>query len=311
MPNLLDDFDYRKSLLVSVGLGEGEERLFGFLEWLISEPITNSIIEGIKSAVNIEDILGEWYKKRTVASSLEEIVAIGLFLMSQSNKEENLVTIAAQRGILSETCAIYPRDHFPDLMQRFIEPAIEYIRRELESQTMDYAKELIESSKHTLATEYPLAITKSLEKFFRDYPEYKRNAFIMMTFSETKPHELIIKAIESTLKKYGIHALRADSKQYHDDLLPNVLTYIYGCYFGIAVFERLEEDDFNPNVSFEVGYMHALDKSVCLLKDKTLATLQTDLVGKIYRPFDTHDAQGTIPLVIEAWLRDKDIIGMS
>ena len=63
------------------------------------------------------------------------------------------------------------------------------------------------------------------------------------------------KAIQSTLGTFGIAALRADDKEYHDDLLPNVLTYIYGCRFGIAVFERLEAEDFNPNVSLEVGYM--------------------------------------------------------
>lgn len=78
--------------------------------------------------------------------------------------------------------------------------------------------------------------------------------------------------------------------------------------FGLAVFERLEEDDFNPNVSLEVGYMHALKKSVCLLKDRTLKTLQTDLVGKLYKIFDPQDPEATIPDELEKWIRDKDII---
>jgi len=104
--------------------------------------------------------------------------------------------------------------------------------------------------------------------------------------------------------------LRADDKQYHDDLFPNVLTYMYGCRFGIAVFERLEEDDFNPNVSLEVDYMNALKKSVCLLKDKTLKTLQTDLVGKLYKIFDPQDIINTIPSELEKWLRDKDLINI-
>jgi len=158
--------------------------------------------------------------------------------------------------------------------------------------------------------QYPLEITESLERFLRDYPEIHRNAFVMMKFGKTKAHDLIIDAIRSTLDQYSIHALRADDKQYHDDLFPNVLTYIYGCRFGIAVFERLEEDDFNPNVSLEVGYMIALKKSVCLLKDKTLKNLHTDLVGKLYKTFDPQDAENTIPPDLEKWLRDKDLINI-
>ncbi|MCX5713215.1 MAG: hypothetical protein NT033_00025 [Candidatus Omnitrophica bacterium] len=88
--------------------------------------------------------------------------------------------------------------------------------------------------------------------------------------------------------------LRADDKCYHDDLFPNILTYLWGCSIGIAVFERLEADEFNPNVSLEVGYMRALGKPICLLKDKTLRTLQTDLIGKLYTPFDPQNPEGSI-----------------
>ena len=89
---------------------------------------------------------------------------------------------------------------------------------------------------------------------------------------------------------------------------PNILTYIYGCEFGIAVFERIETDEFNPNVSLEVGYMLALRKSVRLLKDKTLETLHTDLVGKLYRPFDPQDISDTVSKELMKWLSDKDIV---
>ena len=110
------------------------------------------------------------------------------------------------------------------------------------------------------------------------------------------------------LKKYGINALRADDKQYHEDLYWNVLTYIYGCNFGIAVFERLEDDLFNSNVALEVGYMRALSKPLCLLKDRTIATLQTDLIGKLYKSFDPQDPKSSIPPELRKWLTDQGII---
>jgi len=97
------------------------------------------------------------------------------------------------------------------------------------------------------------------------------------------------------LSQNGIVGLRADDKQYHDNLLRNVLTYIHGCNMGVAVFERIEADSFNPNVSFEVGYMRALNKPVCLLKDRTMKTLYTDLLGELYKSFDPQSPNDSIP----------------
>lgn len=44
---------------------------------------------------------------------------------------------------------------------------------------------------------------------------------------------------------------------------------MHGCEFGVAVFDRITEDDFNPNVTLEVGYMLGMGRNVLLLKDKT------------------------------------------
>ena len=127
----------------------------------------------------------------------------------------------------------------------------------------------------------------------------------MMQFGETPAHKAITQAIRDALNVRGIIGVRADDKRYHDDLFPNVLTYMYGCGLGIAVFERLEADETNPNVALEVGYLFAMQKPVCLLKDRTLRTLQADLVGKLYDPFDPQDPMGTIQPVVQKWLSDK------
>jgi hypothetical protein len=154
----------------------------------------------------------------------------------------------------------------------------------------------------------PVEIHESLRLFKADHPDPRKVAFIMMRFGNTKAHTDIVTGIQNALNTHGITAVRADDKQYHDDLFPNVLTYVYGCAFGIAIFERIETEEFNPNVALEVGYMFALKKSVCLLKDKTLKTLQADLVGKLYRVFDPLDPIKTIPGELSRWLQDKRII---
>ncbi len=154
----------------------------------------------------------------------------------------------------------------------------------------------------------PVEIIDSLKSFQQDHRDQSKAAFIMMQFGATKAHENIVRGIRSVLGNQGISALRADDREYHADLFSNVLTYIYGCSFGIAVFERIEVEQFNPNVSLEVGYMMALRKPVCLLKDKTLKTLQTDLVGKVYRQFDPQAPEKTIAKALTKWAKDKEII---
>jgi hypothetical protein len=154
----------------------------------------------------------------------------------------------------------------------------------------------------------PVEITKSLERFRSDFPDNTRLAFIMMQFGTSSTHEKILAAIKSALQAHNMVALRADERQYHDDLFYNILTYIYGTRFGIAVFERIEADTFNPNVSLEVGYMLGLGKSVCLLKERTLKMLNSDLVGKLYRPFDMQNPQKSIPPELFAWMDDKGFI---
>ena len=151
----------------------------------------------------------------------------------------------------------------------------------------------------------PKELSESLERFYADHPDSSKVAFVMMQFGHTPAHEKIVDGIRAALSVLGVAAVRAYEKEYHNDLFYNILTYMHGCGFGIAVFERLEEDSFNPNVSMEVGYMLALRKPICLLKDKTLKTLPTDFIGKLYRVFDPQEPTSTIPGELSRWLKDN------
>lgn len=153
----------------------------------------------------------------------------------------------------------------------------------------------------------PSQIEDSLRRFEADYPNPTSVAFIMMQFNDTKAHREISTAIKETLLEHGITGVRADEKEYHEDLYPNVRTYMHGCGLGIAVFERIESNDFNPNVSLELGYMYAMQKPVCLLKDRTLHALHTDLVGKLYRQFNFQNPGESIPPVLSKWLSDREL----
>jgi hypothetical protein len=159
-----------------------------------------------------------------------------------------------------------------------------------------------------LASGFPPELIESIKKFKADHPDSKRTAFIMMRFGTTKAHSEIVQSIRAELQKLGVKALRADDKDYHDDLFWNILTYVYGCGFGVAVFERIEQEEFNPNIALEVGYMMALRKPVLLLKDKTLKNLNTDLIGKLYKTFDPQSISESIAPQLQRWMKDKGLI---
>ena len=128
-----------------------------------------------------------------------------------------------------------------------------------------------------------------------------------MRFVETRLHNEIITGIRAACDSLGLVALRADDRTYSDDLLLNIRTYMHGCDLGIAIFERLTQDEFNPNISLELGYMLALGKPVCLLKDTTLGALHTDVVGRLYESFDAQNPSQSIQNALERWLRSKSL----
>jgi hypothetical protein len=164
------------------------------------------------------------------------------------------------------------------------------------------------SSQNLPVESAPLAARPAVLSLLVDYPDYHQNCFLIMSFQDTPTHTIIHKVLKSTLKEYGLNLLRADDKAYSDDLATNIEAYLHGCGFAIAVYEKIANDAFNPNVALEVGYLMGLKKPVCLLKDKSLETLNTDLVGKLYIEFDPKNVVGTIPSGVEKWLADKRII---
>lgn len=151
-------------------------------------------------------------------------------------------------------------------------------------------------------------IATGLEKVREDFPIGSKIAFIIMKYGNTSIHEEVLKNIKDVLKDYGIIGLRADDKEYIEDLFQNIKVYMHICNFAIAVYDRILSDDFNPNVSLEVGYLLAMKKPVMILKDRTINTLNTDLMSKLYKEFNTTNSKETIKNAIEKWLNDKGFI---
>ena len=71
------------------------------------------------------------------------------------------------------------------------------------------------------------------------------------------------------------------------------------------LFEQLHRNQFSPNVALEVGYVLALGKMVCLLKDSSIGHLHADLLGELYRPFDMESIEDTVTAALASWMKER------
>lgn len=128
MSDVLEDFEYRRSPLQNMHFDEARARISGFLEWLQKEPKITSIIDDIRTNANVEDILKN---KPPNASTPEEIAAIGLHLMFECLGGEEPWKLSLKYGIQPSYGTIAAQDLFDEVFNRFIDPAIDCIHREL------------------------------------------------------------------------------------------------------------------------------------------------------------------------------------
>ena len=130
--------------------------------------------------------------------------------------------------------------------------------------------------------------------FLQDHPEPEKNVFLMMRFKEGQQYDEIRTVLRENLAIHGLKVLRADDKDYTGDLWETVCLYMLGCKYGIAVFEEIDEREFNPSVALELGFLMAHNIRCLILRDRRMPNLPTDIVGKLYKTFDTYNIRDTV-----------------
>ncbi len=75
------------------------------------------------------------------------------------------------------------------------------------------------------------------------------------------------------------------------------------CKYGIIVFEDLDRGNINPNISIELGYMLAKEKTCLVLKEKLMSKLPTDIGGLIYHGFNIKQLK-TLKNEISKWIEN-------
>jgi hypothetical protein len=148
-----------------------------------------------------------------------------------------------------------------------------------------------------------------LRAFLEDHPDPDRNVFLMMRFLDTDQMRAIHRSIADALAERNFHAIRADDRDYTGELWTNIEVCMTACHLGVAVFEDIEQREFNPNVSLELGYMLGRRRRCLILKERRLPELPTDVMHRLYKPFDMFNIEETVRAQTLRWI-DVDLRGL-
>jgi hypothetical protein len=130
-----------------------------------------------------------------------------------------------------------------------------------------------------------------LENFLRKYP-FDKSVFIMIRYR--RRNDKLIKSIKNALTNEGLFGVLARDHNLTDDLY-NAVACLLCCSRGIAVFDTAEvQEVFNPNVAYELGMLHLLGRRCLILKHESLKALQTDILMKLYTPYQKAAQVGAI-----------------
>jgi hypothetical protein len=143
--------------------------------------------------------------------------------------------------------------------------------------------------------------------FLKDHPTYETNVFIMTRLQRgNRLLEELDKELRKAIRAHGLNPVRADDRMYMADrnVWNNVCVYMICCKLGVAILEDRVQDEFNPNVALEYGFMRALNKPCLLLADTSFRNLRADILGTLRETFDITNIHESISEPIERWLKD-------
>jgi guanylate kinase len=129
---------------------------------------------------------------------------------------------------------------------------------------------------------------------------YRNNVFLMMKFR--KQNELVHEFIAETLTAHNLNCIRADNPDW--DITRNVynpIAVLYGCKFGIALFDEPEPDNaFSANVAYELGMMHQQGKECLVLISDKVKEIPFDFVKELYARYSDNLQ---LRKIINDWVR--------
>src|SRR3989337_2743255 len=145
-----------------------------------------------------------------------------------------------------------------------------------------------------------LGFRDKIENQIKKYP-FEKNVFLMIRFR--KENKSLSDFIITTLSETGLNGVRADQAGWNiTNNVYNPIAVLYCCKYGIAVFDKAERyQAYNPNVIYELGFMHNLGRECLILKNDTMPDAPFDLIKDLYMPYRM---KKTAKMNIQVWLQN-------
>lgn len=144
-----------------------------------------------------------------------------------------------------------------------------------------------------------------IKDFLKKYP-FDQNVFVMIRYANQSAETLekVTARILAVGDPDGRNFFPVVAKDHSiTDNLDNPVACLLCCRYGIAIFDSVgEQPEFNPNVTYELGMMHLLQRECLILKSSSIKTMPADILQKLYRPFSSPDEAAEI---VDAWLRNQ------
>lgn len=157
------------------------------------------------------------------------------------------------------------------------------------------------------ATLAPPALVHPLRGFLADHP-FDSNVFGMTRFPDAKagnqdPLGRALAVAKEVCAEHGLEFHLASDRAIADDVWANVTAHMWGCRYGIALFEDRVDRGLNYNLVIEVGAMIMTGRRCALLKDGSIEKMPTDFIGMIYKSIDL-DNEKTVRDRVADWLTE-------
>jgi hypothetical protein len=159
----------------------------------------------------------------------------------------------------------------------------------------------------------PPGLIGPLSDFLARHP-FERNVFGMTRFPDegedatADPVRPALGVARDVCAGHGLELHLASDRAMDDDLWTNVAAHMWASRYGIAFFENRRGLGVNYNLTIEVGSMLMAGRRCALLKDTTIPTMPTDLVGRIYKSVDL-DVPEAVEEALHRWIRDDLALG--
>jgi hypothetical protein len=133
MTNSLENFYQQRAFIRNMNYRDSRARLSGFLEWLDTNPETAAILSKLENNERAEELVqkASW-NSPPKASTPDEVVCIGLYFLRKINAGQETSSLAYGKGIHPSYKTNRMQDMHDEIMERYIDPAIDRIEDELE-----------------------------------------------------------------------------------------------------------------------------------------------------------------------------------